>query len=322
MLIGDSFLSIFEYIGDNKEWIFSGIGVFIISCVIFWGKKYTIIKNKGNSIQNNCEMHGINQIVSGDGNVINNNLSPNNIQVEKSVYKNSSLLSKYIENAIDNLVLTNRELKDSWRTGSQEWLKLIESAIIDDKWKDYIETTCLSTDEQITLKKWFKAVAELRKFINGSIMYDTHDIEKEINNIINNINIKNIKAKLQNCENFVRNNKDDNKRKIKEQQLEKIYCPIHREIMGFYKTNFYDEGYFGVDEYTVIEVIKIIQNNRHIADSALLDWQDKFESQLYESRNVIRPHNPDYDPLYDENKEFLKFVDSKIKKLRKDMCVD
>ena len=109
---------------------------------------------------------------------------------------------------------------------------------------------------------------------------------------------------------------------IEEKQLSKLYGPIYKKIYDDYYANSCGEEYCGISENTIEKIVKIIQDNNNIADSQLLKWQDDFEEQLVEVQYNIRPRNPDYESLYDKDKFFLKFVESKIKKIKEDLYIE
>lgn len=114
---------------------------------------------------------------------------------------------------------------------------------------------------------------------------------------------------------------ENTKRNIKEQQLEKLYCPIMKIIDDYY-SSYDNEESVGLDEDAVIKILSNINQYIHLADKTLINWKRIFEGKVNEAQRHIRPSNPEYDPYYDENGEFVSWINNQIVRLRKEACIE
>ena len=107
-------------------------------------------------------------------------------------------------------------------------------------------------------------------------------------------------------------------RRIKRDRFYKLYLPI-RKIL--YRQVVFDEGYIGLDDLSVEEVIDTIAQNIDLADDNLEDYYWHFYEAL-NYRYLERGQHPDsdvYEPPMDEDRKFLDFIEKKYKKLRREL---
>nr|DAX26981.1 MAG TPA: ATPase [Caudoviricetes sp.] len=104
-------------------------------------------------------------------------------------------------------------------------------------------------------------------------------------------------------------------RSIKKERLYKLYLPIRKLL--YRRVNF-DEGYIGLDDSDVQEIIGIIDKNIDLADDALEDYYWRFYEELgyrYLERGQ-QPDSNEYEFPMDEDRKFLEFTESGYKKLK------
>lgn len=111
--------------------------------------------------------------------------------------------------------------------------------------------------------------------------------------------------------------KHDVKRRMMEKRLEKIYEPIMTYIETTVECIVCDNEYYGMKENEVEYIIKIIENNRYVADEKIIKFMEDFKEEIYYSQHYIRPQNIEYDPLYDDNRQFFKFIQEQLNDLHK-----
>nr|DAN16522.1 MAG TPA: hypothetical protein [Caudoviricetes sp.] len=107
-------------------------------------------------------------------------------------------------------------------------------------------------------------------------------------------------------------------RRIKRDRFYKLYLPI-RKIL--YRRVDFDEGYIGLDDLSVEEVIDTIVQNIDLADDDLEGYYWHFYEAL-NYRYLERGQYPDsdaYEPPMDEDRKFLDFIEKKYKKLRREL---
>ena len=107
-------------------------------------------------------------------------------------------------------------------------------------------------------------------------------------------------------------------RRIKRDRFYKLYLPI-RKIL--YRRVVFDEGYIGLDDLSVEEVIDTIVQNIDLADDDLEGYYWHFYEAL-NYRYLERGQYPDgdaYEPPMDEDRKFLDFIEKKYKKLRSEL---
>jgi len=78
-----------------------------------------------------------------------------------------------------------------------------------------------------------------------------------------------------------------------------------------------DNEYYEMRENEVEYIIKIIENNKHIADEKIIKFMETLREEMYCSQHYVRAGNTEYDPLYDNDKKFYKFIQEQVDDLRK-----
>lgn len=104
-------------------------------------------------------------------------------------------------------------------------------------------------------------------------------------------------------------------RNVKKERLYKLYLPVRKLL---YRRVDFDEGYIGLDDSDVQEIIGIIDKNIDLADDTLEDYY----WHLYEElgyRYLERGQHPDSNACelpMDGDRKFLEFIESGYKKLK------
>lgn len=107
----------------------------------------------------------------------------------------------------------------------------------------------------------------------------------------------------------------DSEHKIKRDRFHKLYLPIRKLL---YRRVDFEEGYIGLDDSDAQEIIGIIDKNIDLADDTLEDYYWRLHEELW-YRCLERRQHPDsneYEPLMDEDRKFLEFIESGYKKLK------
>ena len=154
-------LEIIDWIIQNKEWLFSGVGVIVVGAVF----------NK--FFRKNTPSLNMNETT-----------------------KYNALLIEYIDTILNNFCEASKELPLVGVSSSERWLWLIRNAVIDDKWNEYIEKSSLSASESVQLKKWFKMVMDAISITHNQ-SYDIQILEGKLKVIIYDSNIGKIRSKLE-----------------------------------------------------------------------------------------------------------------------------
>lgn len=104
-------------------------------------------------------------------------------------------------------------------------------------------------------------------------------------------------------------------RGVKKERFYKLYLPIRKLL---YRRVDFEEGYIGLDDSDVQEIIGIIDKNIDLADDALEDYYWRFYEELG-YRCLERGQHPDsneYEFPMDGDRKFLEFIESGYKKLK------
>ena len=167
-----------EWIIQNKEWLFSGIGVTILYFV------FGYLFQKKSAPQYNSKMKASE---NGQINYGNGNHTPSEIKELHNTSKHDSLLICYIDHIIEYLTVAYHDMENIGVANSDKWYHCIEQAVLDDSWKSYIDKSSLSGTEVIELKKWFYRVIKLIDLVTKSQgIIDTKGVRSEIYDILKN----------------------------------------------------------------------------------------------------------------------------------------
>ena len=177
-----------EWIIQNKEWLFSGIGVTILYFV------FGYLFQKKSDPQYNSKMKASE---NGQINYGNGNHTPSETKELHNTSKHDSRLICYIDHIIECLTVAYHDMENIGVANSDKWYHCIEQAVLDDSWKSYIDKSSLSGTEVIELKKWFYRVVNLRNFVTKSqCINDISIVKSEIQSILNNQYVDTIRNRL------------------------------------------------------------------------------------------------------------------------------
>ena len=108
------------------------------------------------------------------------------------------------------------------------------------------------------------------------------------------------------------------KRYVKRMQLYKLYLPLRKELN---KQFIFDEGYIGLDDAAIKQVINIIEQNIEFADDKLELYYWYFYNEL-NNRYFERSYHPDSnisEAFVDEDRGFFDFIEMEYKNLRSEV---
>ena len=211
-------LKIINWIIQNTEWLFSGIGIFVMKVIMtaitaiikFYNRRKSKKQNSNNvSIfkQNptNSSFIAVNEATNSPITQIGNqnNYYQSDMQKklsDKTISENREMLLMYLQNALERLTSAYSEINDFVTTGKDGNIGgaifCINRAIIDDQWSEALKQSDLTPKTAMKIKEWFTRIKNLTKIANQSAINDLSKFNKNIDSVLNDFEIKNIMNKL------------------------------------------------------------------------------------------------------------------------------
>lgn len=199
-------MDIMEFFNTHYQWLFSGLGVTVLIGLIgllkyFLGKKKPAPKVENKNSNQNIGSGNATQIVNQNNyHIENNNLIPQK-ELSDSI-KNDAMLLEYIEHALEKLNNALILLRPSAEnvTGNIEGARCcINESVVDNDLNYYLNnSTTLTAQEIIAVKKCFNQINNVIRFINQQATIDTQaELQRGINHVLSDQSLRAVKEKLE-----------------------------------------------------------------------------------------------------------------------------